>query len=288
MSQFEPGAPTNAVESATTTQTPLSLEPQRPSSVLRTVGRVWNSPNLWRVTTLLLIFAVVFQVITTQPLKTLYDLTDPYSNGFVEPRDMGDIISKLDESVVTIYCDASKDDSVLGTAWAFDYEDPDLNGRTPLMTNHHVIESCISGGALTIEDIYGDVYKARIERYDEYNDLAIISTPHEITPLMLADYHPSAGYWVMAYGTADGYIGSIATGNIINIDEYGDLLISANLSGGNSGGPLVDNEGNVFGVNTWSHNSERDNTQYNISVSLDSFCYALIECDGDTYWNWEN
>lgn len=288
MSQIEPSAPDNSIEPTVASEISVTEGSKQPSKAVTIVGRIWNSSILWRVTTLLLIVAVAFQGITTQPLKALYDLTDPYTNGFVEPRDMGAIITKLDESVVTIYCEVSKEDSVLGTAWAFDYQDPALKGRTPLMTNHHVIESCISGGVLSIEDIYGDVYKARIERYDEYNDLAILSTAHKITPLELASYPPSAGYWVMAYGTADGYIGSIAKGNIINIDENGDLLISANISGGNSGGPLVDNEGNVFGVNTWSYNSERDNTQYNISVSLDSFCYALIECDGETYWEWDN
>jgi S1-C subfamily serine protease len=91
----------------------------------------------------------------------------------------------------------------------------------------------------------------------------------------------------MAYGSADSYMGSVAYGNILNIDVNGTLLITANISGGNSGGPLVDNEGNVFGVNTRTYNSEKDNTQYNISVSLDSFCDRLLECNGDTYWDWD-
>jgi S1-C subfamily serine protease len=154
------------------------------------------------------------------------------------------------------------------------------------MTNHHVIEDCIGGERITIEDYWGDEFDAKLERFDDYNDLAVVSTHHKIPTLNLADYHPVNGFWVLAYGTADGYIGSVATGNIINLDEYGDLMISANLSGGNSGGPLVDNEGNVFGVNTWTANSEKYNTQYNVSVSLDSFCQKILDCKGDTYWDW--
>jgi S1-C subfamily serine protease len=188
---------------------------------------------------------------------------------------------------VTIYCEINEDDSYRGTAWALDFEGITDSGRTALMTNHHVIEDCISANRLYIVDYWGDEYDAKIENYDDYNDLAIISTSHKMPSLILADYPPQTGYWVMTYGTADGYSGSVATGNIINSDEYGVLLITANVSGGNSGGPLIDNEGKVFGVNTWAFDSEEANTQYNISVSLDSFCEVLIPCDGDTYWDWE-
>ncbi|MEO0010555.1 MAG: hypothetical protein RIQ39_144 [Actinomycetota bacterium] len=256
--------------------------------VTAALGKVWNNSHLWRVMTLLLVVALGLQVATTQPLKDFYSQTDPDTNGYVEPRNLGAIIEKLDASVVSIYCEINDEDSIQGTAWSFDYEDVTNTGKSALMTNHHVVEDCISGGRLTIEDYWGDTYEARLESYDEYNDLAIVSTDHKIPALTLASYPPAGGYWVMAYGSADGYIGSIATGNIINLDEYGDLLITANLSGGNSGGPLVDNEGNVFGVNTWSANNEKANTQYNISVSLDSFCDELLACDGDTYWDWDS
>jgi len=257
------------------------------NSFVRGVSKMWGNVHLWRVITLGVILTLVLQAILIQPIRNFYSLTDPDINGYVEPRDLGSIIEKLDASVVTIYCEITEDETYLGTAWAFDFETITDRGRTALMTNHHVIEDCISANRLYIVDYWGDEYDAKIENYDDYNDLAIISTSHKLPSLQLADYPPRMGYWVMAYGTADGYSGSVATGNIINLNEYGDLLITANLSGGNSGGPLIDNEGNVFGVNTSSFNNEAANTQYNISVSLDSFCYALFACDGDTYWDWE-
>jgi S1-C subfamily serine protease len=286
MSELEPPTGTE-IDSAQSSEVESVQRGLTSVKVTQALGRVWNNSHLWRVTTLLLIFAVGLQAAYMQPLKDFYTQTDPDTNGYVEPRDLGSIIDKLDASVLTIYCEINEQDSIQGTAWSFDYQDVTNTGNSALMTNHHVIEDCISGGRLTLEDYWGDTYDARLESYDEYNDLAIVSTSHKIPPLTLASYPPSGGYWVMAYGTADGYSGSIATGNIINLDEYGDLLITANLSGGNSGGPLVDNEGNVFGVNTWTYNSERDNTQYNISVSLDSFCDKLLVCDGETYWDWD-
>jgi S1-C subfamily serine protease len=288
MSEIEPTSPASEIASTQEGEVAVTEKKLSTAKVTKVLGKVWNNSHLWRVVTLALIVALGLQVSTTQPLKDFYSQTDPDTNGYVEPRDLGSIIEKLDASVVSIYCEINEDDSFQGTAWSFDYTDITNTGNSALMTNHHVIEDCISGGRLTIEDYWGETYDARLESYDEYNDLAIVSTSHKIPPLTLASYPPSGGYWVMAYGSADGYIGSIATGNIINIDEYGDLLITANLSGGNSGGPLVDNEGNVFGVNTWSYNNEKANTQYNISVSLDSFCDKLLACDGDTYWDWED
>jgi S1-C subfamily serine protease len=276
MSELEPNQPdVNEVE--------ITEAPSH-SRAVRIFRSGWNNHHIWRVMTILLALGLIFQVTSTQSLHQVNSLTDPDTNGYVEPRDLGSILEKLDASVVTIYCGTNKDDSIQGTAWSFELSDITDTGQSALMTNHHVIENCIDGGEITLEDYWGKTFKAELDSYDEVNDLAIISTSAKIPPLHLASYRPYQGYWVLAYGTADGYVGSVATGNIINIDEYGDLLITANISGGNSGGPLIDNEGNVFGVNTWAAQNEEANTQYNISVSLDSFCAELIQCDGDTYW----
>lgn len=263
------------------------VDMKQPNPLARTVSRLWSNVHLWRIVTVAVVLALGAQFAYLQPLRNFYELSDPDTNGFVEPRDLGAIIGKLDASVVSIYCEINEEENVQGTAWAFKYPGILNRGDYALMTNHHVIEDCVSGGRITIKDYWGDEYEAKLEKFDEYNDLAVVSTNHKLPTLSLASYPPVPGYWVLAYGSADGYIGSVATGNIINLNEYGDLLISANVSGGNSGGPLIDNEGNVFGVNTWAANNEKSNTQYNVSVSLDSFCERILECKGETYWNWD-
>jgi S1-C subfamily serine protease len=83
----------------------------------------------------------------------------------------------------------------------------------------------------------------------------------------------------MALGSADGFEGSVAFGSVLNTSET-ELLITANISGGNSGGPLVDNEGKVVGTTSWSSTKE----QYNGAMSLNAMCRKIIECDGDRYW----
>ena len=261
--------------------------PPRKNPVARITSKVWGNVHAWRALTLVLVLSIGLQMFYVQPLRNFYDLTDPANNGYVEPRDLGAIIDLVGESVVTVNCENEGELVAFGTGWAFEFEDATESSRTTLVTNHHVIEDCIDGGEITLEDLNGEVFEAELDIYDANNDLAILTTSQKIPGLTLATYPPLNGYWVMAYGTADGYAGSVATGNIINIDEYGDLLITANLSGGNSGGPLIDNQGLVFGVNTWGYINEEANTQYNGAVSLDSFCEALFDCDGETWFEWD-
>ena len=88
--------------------------------------------------------------------------------------------------------------------------------------------------------------------------------------------------------SADGYEGSIAFGNVLNL-IYNDILITNNVSGGNSGGPLVDNEGVVVGMVSWL----KDTEQYNGAKSLDAFCAKILDCkyesDGEkTWWDYSN
>ena len=88
----------------------------------------------------------------------------------------------------------------------------------------------------------------------------------------------------MALGSADGYEGSVSFGNVINSNSA-EILITNNVSSGNSGGPLVDNEGKVVGVITWAFGEE----QYNGAKSLDAFCAKILKCEydgGKTWWDY--
>jgi S1-C subfamily serine protease len=179
----------------------------------------------------------------------------------------------------------SKNNGVQGTAWAIELETAvsDIYPTT-LITNHHVIEDCIGGkGEVTIALPGQSKRDAIVVDWDAKNDLAVLASKSKYPVLKLSASEPYPGYWVMAFGSADGYEGSVAFGNVLNV--YGnDLLITNNLSSGNSGGPLIDNEGNVIGVTTWSSTTQ----QYNGAVSLDAFCAEILDCqfeyDGEKTW----
>jgi S1-C subfamily serine protease len=87
----------------------------------------------------------------------------------------------------------------------------------------------------------------------------------------------------MNYGTADGWIGSVAIGTVLNFINS-EIFITANTSEGNSGGPLLDNEGKVIGTTSWIKIDE----QYNGAKSLDAMCAKILECEygkGTRYWD---
>jgi S1-C subfamily serine protease len=254
------------------------------SGPIQALIAAWRNANVWRVATLATIIAVAMLFSLTRGPIEEYKVTDPFINGYVEPRDFVGIINKLEASVVTVFCDVSDDQGSQGTAFAVNLEGYTDKGITALMTNHHVIEDCIDQGALTIQNYQGDVFDVVLEDYDAKNDLALLSAATEMSYLDLTDYPPQAGYWVMSYGTADGVEGSIAIGNVLNITTDNEILITAALSQGNSGGPLIDNEGNVFGVSTAVSTTEL--SQYNIVGSLDRFCAVILECDGKDFWDW--
>lgn len=216
---------------------------------------------------------------------TQYRNTDPKMDGYVQPRSIADLVDLVQDSTVSIFCEfGSDDDYDLGSGWALDIDtDMESDYPTALVTNYHVIENCLNGkGEIFVEALEGERFPAVIDNWDVENDLAVIATKLKIKPLKLSQSNPSPGYWVMAVGTADGYEGSVAFGNVLNITDT-EVLITAAISSGNSGGPLVDNEGKVIGTNSWSAIKE----QYNGAKSLDAMCIGIMKCDGKTYWKWD-
>lgn len=273
-------------ESANEPADKQNTENQRKSSgPFQALAAAWGNANVWRVATLATIVAVAMLFFLTRGPIEQFRVSDPVENGYVEPRDFEGIINKLEESVVTLYCDVSDDQGNFGTAFAVNLEGYTDQGKTALFSNHHVIEDCIDQGVLTIKNLDGKVFDVVLENYDVENDLALLSTDIEMTYLDLASYPPSPGFWVMSYGSADGVEGSISVGTVLNVTTDNDILVTAALSSGNSGGPLIDNEGNVFGVSTAVSTTELK--QYNIVGSLDRMCAVILECDGKDYWNWD-
>ena len=258
---------------------------KKSSGPIQALAAAWGNANVWRIAILATIIAVALLFSSTRGPIEQYRFSDPATNPYVEPRDFEGIIEKLDESVVTLFCTVSEEQFTQGTAFAVNLESYTDQGKTALFSNHHVIEDCIDQGALTIKNFNGEVFDVVLENYDADNDLALLSADIEMTYLDLAYYPPSPGYWVMSYGSADGVEGSISTGTVLNVTTDNDILVTAALSTGNSGGPLIDNLGNVFGVSTAVSTTEL--LQYNYVGSLDRMCEVILECDyGKNFWDW--
>jgi tetratricopeptide (TPR) repeat protein len=116
------------------------------------------------------------------------------------------------------------------------------------VTNEHVAHA----GKIFV-DLGSARVPAKIQSVDAYNDLAILTVDVEITakPLALADSAPSPGDSVFAIGNPEGLDRSISQGVVSatrEIDHRELLQITASISHGSSGGPIVNARGQVVGV----------------------------------------
>lgn len=155
-----------------------------------------------------------------------------------------------------------------------------------IITNHHVIEDADD---IEVEFILNDEvqkFNAEIVQVDKTNDLAIIKIFDmnfdglDELPYNFKTRSSDVGTKVFAYGypmalsimgkeikVTDGMISS-KTGFDGDITTY---QITAPIQGGNSGGPLFDEKGNLIGINSSAIRKDiADNVAYSIKTS-----YAL-------------
>ena len=136
-----------------------------------------------------------------------------------------------------------------------------INPEGQILTNHHVISGS-SDVEVTLPD--QTTYKAKILVKDRQDDLALIKIePRKKLPhLTLGDSdHLQVGQKVLAIGQPFGLKGTLTVGivsalgvgpiqgdNSVPLEDM--IQTDAAINSGNSGGPLLDSQGNVIGINT--------------------------------------
>ena len=138
------------------------------------------------------------------------------------------------------------------------------NGRKYIITNAHVVESLGGDNALAVYTINQSKYPARVIGGDSFYDLAVLEFTSrqpgdEVRTLTFADREPRIGDPVFAVGNPLGDYPYTVTQGIIGgknrsfggiTGKFGYLQSTATVIWGNSGGPLVDTDGRVVGVNS--------------------------------------
>ena len=127
-------------------------------------------------------------------------------------------------------------------------------GRGLVVTNAHCVRKA---GSLAIE-VNGQTHSVKSVAFARDHDLALIRAPSVTGPVLeLRDVDTlRPGELVFAYGHPLGVSHALAMGalhSVVRDKRTGDpLYISADirLAPGNSGGPLVDAEGKLVGVNS--------------------------------------
>jgi S1-C subfamily serine protease len=138
-----------------------------------------------------------------------------------------------------------------------------FNGQDVIITNYHVVADAINV-TVTFQD--GTAYSAKVLGSDPYSDLAVLSTTapqSELTPLtIISSSTLQVGDEAIAIGSPYGLTGSMTTGIISALNrtitedtangyEIADVIqTSTAINSGNSGGPLLNDQGQVIGITT--------------------------------------
>lgn len=150
-----------------------------------------------------------------------------------------------------------------------------------VVTNYHVIE-----GGETVELIRNSDKKkffGKIKRYDKFHDVCIIKLTNERVENFLSINQDKAkiGEEITVVGSPIGLDGTISKGIISNIQkkepyDYKLLQISAPISPGSSGGPVVNIKGELLGISVGS--SQGDGVQnINFAVPARYISFLLDE-----------
>jgi len=209
------------------------------------------------------VFAVAFLNLQNQLEKIEASITEQ-SSEIQDLQNQIEILNIIDQTGLmpwpTIY-DQLKDSVVLiqtnlGLGSGFVY---DMKGH--IITNHHVIE-----GASTIQVSFldGNVTSASVVGMDIYSDIAVIKVDSQVTtlqPVVLgASSDLTVGEPVAAMGNPFGLSDTLTVGIVSSLERtltaaenyviIDIIQIDAAVNPGNSGGPLVNLNGQVVGVNT--------------------------------------
>jgi serine protease Do len=159
---------------------------------------------------------------------------------------LADVLTDVSASVVQVR-DESRGAGA-GTIWQSD---------GLIITNAHVVQH----GPFKVALNDGRVLDAKLLARDEEHDLAALSVDaHDLPTIQIGstrDLHP--GQWVMALGHPWGVTNAATSGVLIGVGRQlpelptvsQDWVVAdLHLRPGNSGGPLVDSQGRIIGVNT--------------------------------------
>lgn len=139
-----------------------------------------------------------------------------------------------------------------------------FTGQTIVITNYHVVQGAIN---ITVTFTDGETYAAAVKGSDPYADLAVLSAnapQYEYKPLKITSSSTlKVGDPVIAVGTPLGLTGTMTSGIVsalgrtvsVSWSAYGIancIQTTAPINPGNSGGPLLNYEGKVVGITSYT------------------------------------
>ena len=173
-----------------------------------------------------------------------------------------EVFSKISPAVVEIRADEANGIYYsLGSGFFID-------DQGTLVTNYHVIDGTVSG-QVSLADGQVCGIKA-VLGYDPSLDIAVLQADISGNPyLSLAENGVITGETIYALGSSEGLTSTFSAGNVSSasrvIDDVSFIQITAPISHGNSGGPLVNVFGEVVGINAMAY-VEGQNLNFAIDI----------------------
>ncbi len=142
-------------------------------------------------------------------------------------------------SIVVVYTDNG-----IGSGFAVD--------KNTIITNAHVVDYFTT---VSVKLYNNKICSGKVIKTDKDIDLALIQVDESLTPLTLGSENDiSIGEEVYAIGAPKDIPYTMTKGIISaknrEIGDYDYIQIDASINEGNSGGPLLDENGKVIGINT--------------------------------------
>lgn len=147
---------------------------------------------------------------------------------------------------------------------------------TTVITNFHVIEGA---SEIKIKPIGSDEYlpKSMPVKVSETHDIAIIETSAYTHQLDTDTSIQSVGEKVFAIGNPSGLEGTISEGIVsgIRTTDFEVIQITAPISPGSSGGPVLNEKGKVIGISTFTL-ANSQNLNFAVPVKYIASCSNYI------------
>lgn len=171
-----------------------------------------------------------------------------------------------ERSVVTIESAGGSDRRIVGSGFFID-------GNPCVVTSLHVMRDCTEARVRLLDETAYEV--TGFAAVDPAHDLAVLaleSAPTDVVGLKLARATAKRRDKIWAIGHPDGVAFSISAGEISSVIRSAELPVAARtflrgltaqstnsewlqhtapIAGGSSGGPLINQEGQVVGINAW-------------------------------------
>ena len=186
------------------------------------------------------------------------------------------LITKVEPKIYKITCGTS-----IGTGFGIDVS---INAAAAakgyvgsVITNYHVVKNCLGGNVTVTQN--GRNLGGYTWAWDFENDLALIHTIGKVETLSEAQTKPLRGDFVVAFGNPYGLEGTVSTGIVSNLDDD-TIVTDAAIDPGNSGGPLINEQGEYIGINSWGWDGSQGSSH---AIKPGVLCRAILICPVNTY-----